>query len=150
MVGFFYELRKMALSTKLTKESLDKAWREACAARLRAHAPYSKFLVGAVLVLDDGRMIPGCNVENASYGGTICAERTAIFSAVGQFGKIKVSAMVLVTEPAEVPCGMCLQVMSEFMVPETPVYLSDTKGVQRSLELRELLPHTFSAKSLKS
>jgi cytidine deaminase len=139
----------MALSTKLNKTVLDQAWKLACETRLRAHAPYSKFLVGAALVLEGNELIGGCNVENASYGGTVCAERTALFAAIAQKGKIKPIAMVLVTEPAEVPCGICLQAMVEFMPFDAPIYLSDTKGVQKSFELKELLPHTFSAESLK-
>jgi len=100
----------MALSPLQTR-LLDQAFE----ARRHAYAPYSKFLVGAALLTDDGTIVQGCNVENASYGATNCAERTAIFSAVAA-GHRKFSAIAIVgdLETPITPCGICRQVLSEF------------------------------------
>lgn len=128
---------------------LEKAFAIAFEARLRAYAPYSKFLVGAALVLESGEIIPGCNVENASYGGTICAERNAFCAAVAKVGSVKPKALVLVTEPEATPCGLCLQTMAEFCKPNFPIYLSTPKGLGRKVELKELLPQPFGPDKLK-
>lgn len=128
---------------------IQQAYELAKDARTRAHAPYSKFYVGAALILENGEIIPGCNVENASYGATICAERNAFFAAVARAGRIKPKAMVLVTEPAATPCGLCLQVMAEFCSPKFPIYLSDTKKLGEKVELQEMLPHPFGPDKLK-
>lgn len=130
-------------------KDIERAYQVAKDVRLKAHAPYSKFLVGAALVLENGEIIPGCNVENASYGGTICAERNAFCGAVAQHGKLKPKAMVLVTNPKATPCGLCLQVMAEFCSPEFPLYLSDTSSLGPKVTLKELLPHPFGPDKLK-
>jgi cytidine deaminase len=112
-------------------------------ARLRAYAPYSKFLVGAALATPDGRIFTGCNVENASYGLTLCAERTAVFGAVAA-GQQRFSRLVVTTSGGLTPCGACRQVLIEFC-DDLPVLLVDADGVQpaRELRLRELLPGAF-------
>lgn len=138
----------MAASTKskiskLDTKLIEKAFTAAKTARKNAHAPYSKFSVGAALVLEDDQIFSGCNVENASYGATICAERTAIFSAVAAKGKITPKAIVLVTEPSAVPCGMCLQVMAEFMDKEAQIFIADSKKIQKQVCLKDLLPESF-------
>ena len=136
--------------TELPKEILEQAYRAALQARERAYAPYSKFRVGAALVLRDGSIFSGCNVENASYGATNCAERTAVFSAVAEKGgKLDVAGIVLVTEPMAYPCGLCLQVMGEFFSPDTPVYLTDPAGVRERKRFGDLLPNAFAAEFLK-
>jgi cytidine deaminase len=115
----------------------------AVAARLRAFAPYSKFLVGAALRTPDGQLFLGCNVENASYGLTICAERTAIFSAVAageqQFARLAIASVGGVS-----PCGACRQVAAEF-APNLPVLLVDALQPDRVAEvnLADLLPGRF-------
>lgn len=140
----------MSRKSDVKEAELKKAHEAACEARLRAYAPYSKFPVGAALILDNGEMFPGCNVENASFGGTVCAERTAILSAVAKHGgKIRPKALVLVTDPMAMPCGLCLQVMAEFCSPEMLVYVGTPKGPGKSLTLKELLPNTFDAGFLK-
>ena len=135
---------------KLSPTQLKAAHAVAKEARQRAYAPYSKFQVGAALVLADGSILPGCNVENASFGGTVCAERTAIFSAVAQKGKtFQAQAIVLVTEPEAVPCGLCLQVMAEFCAPDMPVYLGSPKAPGKAITFGKLLPHSFEANFLR-
>ncbi len=107
-----------------------------------AYAPYSNFYVGAALLTDDDEVYTGCNIENASYGATNCAERTAIFKAVSEgkrnFKKIAVVSKVGVTA---YPCGVCLQVMNEFM-PEGIVILENEDKII-NYTVRELLPHGF-------
>jgi homotetrameric cytidine deaminase len=134
----------------MTKKEVNVLFQAANTARLRAYAPYSEFFVGAALLLEDGTVIPGCNVENASYGGTVCAERTAFFSAIAIKGqKIKPVAMVLVTDPLAVPCGLCLQVMAEFCSPKFPVYLATPKGIKKRLRFKQLMPNTFDRRALE-
>lgn len=128
---------------------LSSAHKIACEARLRAHAPYSRYLVGAALVLEDGSIIPGCNVENASYGGTICAERAAFCAAVAQKGKIRPQALVFVTETEAMPCGLCLQVIAEFCSDDFPLYPSTPKDLGAKKELRDFLPHPFRSEKLR-
>jgi cytidine deaminase len=129
-------------------DALQKAFAAAAAAREKAHAPYSRFKVGAALLLADGSIIPGCNVENSSFGATICAERTAMCAAVASHGKPDVKALVLVTEPLASPCGLCLQVLSEFCGPSLPIHLSTPAGIARTVLLKEFLPLPFSAEKL--
>lgn len=128
---------------------IEKAWRLAVQTRENAYAPYSKFQVGAALIDEKGRIHPGCNVENASYGGTICAERNAMLRAVADGAKT-VRDVVVVTKmnPPAPPCAMCLQVLSEFANEETRVWLADLSGIQESLFLSELLPRHFGPKAL--
>jgi len=108
-----------------------------------AHAPYSGYRVGAALLCMDGTVFSGCNVENASYGLTNCAERTAVFSAIAA-GQTKVSAIAIAAsnEPVPFPCGACRQVLAEFCTPELPVHVARGAGFE-TLTLGELLPHTF-------
>ncbi len=129
--------------------NIEKAWGLAVQSRVNAYAPYSKFRVGATVIDDQGRMHPGCNVENASYGGTICAERNAVLRSVADGAK-NVSDVIVVTEmnPPAPPCAMCLQVLSEFATGETRVWLGDLYGIKESLLLSELLPRHFGPKSL--
>ena len=106
----------------------------------RAYAPYSKFLVGAVLVGKDGRIFAGCNVENISFGLTICAERNAVFAAVAagcrDYEKI---VIVADTEVPASPCGACRQVLAEFN-PDLKVVLANFRGQSETFHLSELLP----------
>ncbi|MGE3262874.1 MAG: cytidine deaminase [Bacteriovoracia bacterium] len=133
----------------MTDQKLQEVFAAAVQARNNAHAPYSKFRVGAAILLPSGEIVGGCNVENASYGATICAERNAFNAAVAKFGKINPEALVLVTEPEATPCGICLQVMAEFCGPDFPVYVATPKGIQKKVELRQFLPQPFGPDKLK-
>ncbi|RME63531.1 MAG: cytidine deaminase [Caldilineae bacterium] len=116
------------------------------AARARAYAPYSNYLVGAAVLCADGSVVTGVNVENASYGATICAERVALTGAVAQ-GKRAFVALAVVTENGGSPCGICRQVMAE-LGPEMAVYIGDASGAFRSTTVQELLPDSFTSAKL--
>ena len=118
----------------------------AAAVRERAYAPYSRFLVGAALRAADGTIFAGCNVENASYGLTICAERNAIAQAIAA-GTRDFTAVAVVSENGVTPCGACRQVLVEFG-PEMTVIVVDTRGRRRIYTLAELLLDAFGPKHL--
>lgn len=108
-----------------------------------AYAPYSKFHVGAALLCKDGTVFTGCNIENATYGATNCAERTAIFKAVSE-GQRNFEAIAIVSSGGgeTFPCGICRQVMAEFS-PELKIILRDENGTEHIYTLMELLPKSF-------
>ena len=116
-----------------------------CAIKVRenAYSPYSHFAVGAALLCEDGTLFEGCNIENASYGLTNCAERTAIFKAVSE-GHIKFKALAVVadTEGPCAPCGACRQVMAEFKIPL--IIMGNLMGNIKIVTIEELLPFSFS------
>jgi cytidine deaminase len=124
---------------------MDALLAAAVEARGNAFAPYSKFRVGAAVELADGRIVTGCNVENASYGLTICAERVAIFKAVsegarpGDFRRVAVCAD---TERLTPPCGACRQILWEFC-GDVPVTLVNLAGATREFTVGQLLPEAF-------
>lgn len=124
---------------------LDAAWK----ARDRAHAPYSGFHVGAALLRTDGTLVAGCNVENAAYPVSMCAERTAICAAVSMGMKMgEMQALVVVTEAETLtpPCGACRQVIAEF-AETLPILLANRHG--RALhDIGDLLPHAFTGRNL--
>ena len=121
----------------------------AIAARDNAYTPYSKFNVGAALLTKDGQVFEGCNIENASYGLTNCAERTAIFKAVSeQQREFAAIAIVADTEGPCSPCGACRQVIAEFCVPTMPVYLTNLKGDVLETTVEALLPGAFTPEDL--
>ena len=122
------------------------AYNLAMEARSRAYAPYSRFQVGAALKLRGvDQPVAGCNVENASYGGTICAERSAVVSAISQYGKRELEYILVLTgtTPASQPCAFCLGVLAEFAGPELPIILANEKGIDRVTALGDFLPTTF-------
>jgi cytidine deaminase len=115
-------------------------------ARTRAYAPYSHYFVGAALLAGDGSVILGCNVENAAYPSTICAERVAMTSAVAQ-GKRDFVAIAVATANGGSPCGTCRQVMAELGL-DMAVYISDGAGNYHTTSVRELLPDSFGPQRL--
>jgi cytidine deaminase len=114
----------------------------ASATRERAYAPYSNFQVGAALLGKSGRVYTGCNVENAAYGPSMCAERVAIFKAVSE-GEREFEVIAVVTQNGVSPCGTCRQVMMEF-ASEMTVIIADTQGIIRRTTVRDLLPDSFT------
>ncbi len=120
----------------------------AVAARRRAYAPYSRFAVGAALLASDGRVFTGCNVENASYGLTVCAERVALFRAVAEGAREFVAIAVACGESPCSPCGACRQVLREF-APDLTVLLADGEGKRwERTTLSHLLPRSFGPSDL--
>jgi cytidine deaminase len=120
-------------------------FQQATRVRERAHVPYSRFPVGAAVLFADGTVVSGCNVENATYGLTVCAERGAFVSAVAQGHTRPVAVAIVVDTPTPCPpCGMCRQVMAEFGGPELPVRSRNLQGEEARYTLRELLPHAFT------
>jgi len=116
-------------------------------ARKLAHAPFSKFKVGAALRTSTGEIVTGCNIENASYGLTICAERTAVFKAVSE-GMRRFDAIAVVADSRRItpPCGPCRQILWEFC-GDILVHMSNTRGRTRAMRLRDLLPLPFDQTS---
>ena len=131
----------------MTELEIQKLMDYAIKSRENAYSPYSHFAVGAALLCEDGTLFEGCNIENASYGLTNCAERTAIFKAVSE-GHVTFKALAVVadTEGPCAPCGACRQVISEFDIPQ--IILANLKGNYKVISLDELLPFRFGADSL--
>ena len=116
------------------------------AVRQHAYAPYSRYLVGAALLTANGRIVTGCNVENASYGLAMCAERTAVFKMVSD-GERQITAVAVATENGGSPCGACRQVLAEF-AGDIPVLLVDKADNVRMTTLHTLLPDHFGPEDL--
>lgn len=127
----------------MTELEIQKLMDCAIKARENAYSPYSHFAVGAALLCEDGTLYEGCNIENASYGLTNCAERTSIFKAVSE-GHIKFKALAVVadTEGLCAPCGACRQVMAEFKIPL--IIMGNLMGNIKIVTIEELLPFSFS------
>ena len=132
----------------LDEVSIERMTEVARAMSLRAYCPYSRFRVGAAILTSDGAITGGCNVENASYGLTICAERNAIFRAVGE-GRSRVVAVVVYTPTPQptAPCGACRQVIHEFGPHAEILGVCDGPETLRK-PLSDLLPHAFGPDSL--
>jgi cytidine deaminase len=119
------------------------------AVRKNAHAPYSHYPVGAAIRTDDGRLFSGANVENASYGLSVCAERSAVVAAVSS-GARRITAVAVVTasSPPAAPCGLCRQTLAEFAADDLPVTLANDRGETVRTTLGELLPRAFRGDAL--
>ena len=127
----------------MTESEIQNLMNRAIKARENSYCPYSHFAVGAALLCEDGTLYEGCNIENASYGLTNCAERTAIFKAVSEGHiKFKVLAVVADTEGPCAPCGACRQVMAEFKIPL--IIMGNLMGNIKIVTIEELLPFSFS------
>lgn len=127
---------------------IQHAYEKSLLARQNSYSPYSHFKVGAAVKFKHNEQVfVGCNVENASYGATICAERNAIWSGVAAIGKQEIEYLIVVTDQAEPapPCALCLQVLSEFYAPDMPIYLGNLAGIQAMVELKSLLPVPFNS-----
>ncbi len=126
----------------MTNEVSNKLLDAAIQAAKNSYSPYSGFPVGAAVLTPSGKIYAGTNVENASYGATICAERVAVFKAISE-GEDKILALAVYSSAADYayPCGMCLQVLSEFS-EDIPVVIAGNSG-QKNFKLSELLPHRF-------
>ncbi|MFN0123723.1 MAG: cytidine deaminase [Blastocatellia bacterium] len=119
------------------------------AVRLQAYAPYSDFPVGAAVACRDGRVFTGCNVENASYGLCICAERTAIFSAIAAGAREFTRIAVIADTPGPCrPCGACRQVIAEFLDADAEVIMASVNGAMDVRTVRQLLPEPFDKSCL--
>lgn len=130
----------------MTQKSNQNLVNHALEARKNAYAPYSNYAVGSALLLDNGEIITGVNVENSSFGGTVCAERSAVFSAISQgFKKFKAIAVVTESSPPASPCGLCRQVLAEF-APNLLIIMANTKGETVETNLDTLLPMQFRLK----
>lgn len=116
-----------------------------------AYAPYSNYHVGACVYTKDGKFIPGCNIENAAYGSTICAERAAVFNAYSNgYRKDDIVALAIVSDGNTLAysCGACRQVLAELLNPDTPIYLSNGKQ-ETTTSPAEMLPYSFTNEDLK-
>ena len=116
-----------------------------------AYSPYSQKKIGASLRLANGKTYSGCNIENASYGGTVCAERVAIWKAYSEnSSQIKISEVVVVSDELSPwpPCGFCRQVMAEFAQPDTKIILINLKNVEKTFLFKDLLPEAFRSEHL--
>jgi cytidine deaminase len=129
--------------------SIDKLFEAAKAAHAVAHAPYSRFKVGAAVLSTSGRIYAGCNVENAAYPVGTCAETGAIAAMVSG-GEQRIAAILVMGEGEALvtPCGACRQRIREFADPETPVHVADLDDVRRTFRLEELLPFSFGPDNL--
>ena len=135
----------MTESTQPALRNLQKVARQAAK---RSYSPYSKFRVGAALLLSNREIVTGTNVENVSYGLTICAERAAVMQAVSRFGpkiRIKAVAIANLNGMASPPCGACRQVLAEFVLPDAPVVFPAAEGV-RTMKFSDVLPLGFEMK----
>jgi cytidine deaminase len=141
----------LKISGKAAAASTQKLFKEALDVRSRSHSPYSGYKVGAALRTSKGGVFTGCNVENSSFGATICAERTAILKAISESGKIWIDEVVVVTDatPAWPPCGLCRQMLSEFATPKTRVIAANLKGEAHLTYFGDLLPDAFTPRHLK-
>lgn len=127
----------------------DDLYKTATDAMRKAYAPYSNFLVGACIEAANGKLYAGCNVENASYSLTICAEPCAICAMIAD-GESQIKQIAVMTSGTGLvaPCGACRQRISEFSTPDTLVHLGNLKGDRVTYKIDELLPHAFGKKDL--
>jgi homotetrameric cytidine deaminase len=126
--------------------SLESAFQLALRARQNSFSPYSKFAVGSVVKLAGvDHLYSGCNIENASFSATVCAERVALWKALSEHPGSKVDTVLLVTDAAvfDPPCGVCLQTISQFADAQTELVLANLRGVQKIVRFHELLPVRF-------
>jgi cytidine deaminase len=140
------------MSLKIESANMDvkELFKYALLARENSHSPYSGCKVGASIRIANGRIFSGCNIENSSYGATVCAERVAIQKAVSELGEIQVTDVMVVVQAPEAwpPCGMCRQVIAEFG-PQARIYMSNIEGNYQTLPFNDLFPQAFTPDFLK-
>jgi cytidine deaminase len=119
--------------------------------RLFSHSPYSGYKIGAAIRMSDGKIFTGCNVENASYGATICAERTAILKAISEGAAHQITDVVVVSDEENPwpPCGMCRQMIAEFASENTMIHLTNLNGNLTTVPFAQLFPSSFNPTHLK-
>ncbi|MBE5865040.1 MAG: cytidine deaminase [Lachnospiraceae bacterium] len=145
----------VGLDKTISQEQKDMLVQAALKAREHAYAPYSGYAVGAALLTEDGLVYTGCNIENASYGATNCAERTAFFKAVSEghrkFDAIAIAGGMVGREPEDYayPCGVCRQIMMEFCTGAFPVLVVKSQEDYKEYCLEELLPFGFGGASIR-
>ena len=128
---------------------LDKELQKrATAASKMAYSPYSKVQVGCAILTESGEIFGGCNIENSSYGATVCAERVAAFEAVAK-GHVRFKKVCIYTQEGWFPCGMCRQVLREFGETSLPIVILNAHGMVCETTLGELLPHSFGPEQMK-
>ncbi|MFA6409214.1 MAG: cytidine deaminase [Gammaproteobacteria bacterium] len=134
---------------KIDEQTIQNMLAQATRARNNAYVPYSKFPVGACVLSEDNQMFTGCNVENASYRLTICAEASAI-AAMASAGKRHIHAILIVGPEKKTitPCGACRQMIREFASPSAPIYLCDEEQIREITNIEELLPRSFGPEYL--
>ncbi|MEK2688266.1 cytidine deaminase [Bdellovibrio sp. GT3] len=127
-----------------------KLYDAACVAQKRAHAPYSGAHIGAAVLMADGQIFNGCNVENASYGGTVCAERVALWKAVSEGASKSVKEVMVISDADKPwpPCGFCRQVIAEFGSEETVIYTANLSGKMKTFKFGDIFPEAFTPKHL--
>ena len=134
-------------SRELSQQEKAELLKLATSYRQKAYIPYSHFAVGAAVLTAQGNYYGGCNIENASYGATNCAERTAIFKAVSE-GEQDIVALAVIADTAEpvTPCGICRQVIAEFAIPV--IVMGNLQGATQTVDWKQLLPGAFLAKDM--
>lgn len=130
------------------KQQIEKLILAAYTVQQKAYAPYSGFQIGSAIEDADGKIFTGCNVENSSYGGTVCAERVAIFKGISENMKLPIKTVVVVSSTKEKwpPCGLCRQVIAEFCDTKTQVIFGNNQKQFKTINFTKLLPEAFSKK----
>lgn len=136
------------MSETINSQQWSDLLNQAIAAREKSYSPYSHYKVGAALLGRSGKVYTGCNIENAAYTPSICAERTAIFKAISE-GEREFVAIAVVTLNGGAPCGICRQVMREF-APNITIIIGNLQGERQLFTLPDLLPHSFGPDSIVS
>jgi len=124
----------------------EKLFLKAQSARENSYSPYSKFAVGSAIKFKNiDEIYSGCNIENGSFGATICAERVAIYKGISEIKKQSIEAILIITsgDEGDYPCGLCLQTLSEFSNNDTTVYLANPKEIKREFKFNDMMPYRF-------
>lgn len=132
-------------------ETQKKLFDAAVKAQAFSHSPYSQARIGAAVLSADGKIYSGCNIENASYGGTVCGERVAIWKAVSENKGLQIAEVMVISDAAEPwpPCGLCRQVIAEFAGPQTKIHTANPQGKIKTFTFAEIFPESFNPTYLK-